>query len=558
VKLAGERSQRGGVFKGRQEWNLCPRVAAFVRRPGRGLVRGLARAAPSVLTGWLLCVVVTAVSAQTSHSDSPFRFEVRIKPGLIFSASAGRLFIVLSPTNSPEPRELLGKAGIQAPQAFARDVQDFGSGDVATVDQAAFGFPTGDARLLPAADYFAQALLDRASELRMPNAPGNLYSLPQKVHFDPAQGGVVQLELNQQIPAEQLPPDTRQIRFIKLRSKLLSDFHQKAMFLRAGILLPQNYESEHTRQYPLWIRIGGFNTRCWVLNRLMADDKSGFRQVWQAPGTPRFLLLQLDGAGPYGDPYYVNSANNGPYGDALTQELIPYVEAQFRAIGRPRARVLSGSSTGGWVSLALQIFYPDFFNGTWSSCPDPVDFRAYELVNIYEGTNAYVNNFGNERPSERDLDGDVVLTMRQEVGMENLLGRGNSYVCSGEQWGAWNAAFGPRGSDGRPVPLWDPQSGKINHNVAEAWRKYDLRIVLTENWKALSPRLRGKLHIASGEADQYFLNNAVHLLDEALSQVNPPFTGKIVYGPGKPHGWMDLPLAQMLEEMRAATEGERH
>jgi hypothetical protein len=281
--------------------------------------------------------------------------------------------------------------------------------------------------------------------------------------------------------------------------------------------------------------------------------KSELAKIWQADDTPRLILLQLDGAGPNGDPYYVNSANNGPFGDALVQELIPHVEARFRAIGQPRGRVLSGSSTGGWVSLALQVFYPDFFNGTWTSCPDPVDFRALELVNIYQDDNAYVNKYGNERPSDRDANGDVRLTMRREVGIENLLGRGNSYTLSGEQWGDWNAVFGPRGADGLPVPIWDPQSGKVNHAVAEHWKKYDLRLVLEQNWQTLGPKLRGKIHIAAGEADAYFLNNAVHLLDKFLTNAKPPFEGKIVYGPGKGHGWFDLSQRQMLDEMQAAT-----
>jgi S-formylglutathione hydrolase FrmB len=280
--------------------------------------------------------------------------------------------------------------------------------------------------------------------------------------------------------------------------------------------------------------------------------QSEFASTWQADDAPRLILLQLDGAGPNGDPYYVNSANNGPFGDALVQELIPHVEAKFRAVGQPRARFLSGGSTGGWVSLALQVFYPDFFNGTWSSCPDPVDLRAFQLVNIYLDDNAYLNKYGNERPSARDLNGDVKLTMRREVGLENLLGRGNSYTFSGGQWGNWNAVFGPRGADGLPVPLWDPQSGKINHTVAEQWKKYDLRIVLEQNWKTLGPKLRGKIHIAAGEADDYFLNNAVHLLQKFLSQADPPFEGKIVYGPGQGHGWFDLSLRQMLDEMQAA------
>jgi S-formylglutathione hydrolase FrmB len=265
-------------------------------------------------------------------------------------------------------------------------------------------------------------------------------------------------------------------------------------------------------------------------------------------------VLVLDGAGPYGDPYQVNSDNNGPYGDAVTQELIPYIERRFHCIGKPYARVLDGGSTGGWVSLALQVFYPDFFNGTWSACPDPVDFRSFQLVNIYASPNAYINRFGFERPGMRTTGGDVQETMRYECQLENVLGRGNSWTMSGQQWGSWNAVYGPRGADGRPVPLWDPRTGVVNHKVAEHWKRYDLRMVLEKNWQTLGPKLHGKIHIWVGDADSYFLNNAVHQLDTFLSKANPPYGGTIVYGPGQGHCWDGLTARQKIEQMLAAIQ----
>jgi len=499
----------------------------------------------------LLAIAPLAALAAGSPGSPVWRFEVTTKQGLAASPEDGRLFVILARTNTPEPRLTLDRTGLNAPQVLARDLNGFGTGVAAVVDASAFSFPITNLAAVPAGDYFVQALFDSNTDLHLRDAPGNLYSKPQRIHLNPAQGGDWKLELTKQVPPEQLPAETAQIKFLKLQSKLLSDFYGRPIFLRAGIVLPRDYEREPSRRYPLWVRIGGLDTRYTAVLESL-NKESAFGKVWQADDTPRLILLQLDGAGPNGDPYYVNSANNGPFGDALVQELIPAVEARFRAIGQPRARFLSGVSTGGWVSFALQVFYPDFFNGTWSSCPDPVDFRALELVNIYRDENAYVNQYGYERPSERNLNGDVKLTMRREVGVENMLGRGNSYTRSGEQWGDWNAVFGPRGADGLPVPLWDPQSGKINHAIAEQWKQYDLRRVLERDWKTLGPKLRGKLHIAAGEADNYFLNNAVHLLDKFLAQASPPFEGKIVYGPGKGHGWFDLTLRQMLDEMQAA------
>jgi hypothetical protein len=501
---------------------------------------------------FLLCLAPLAALPANPPKSAGLQFEVTINKSLTAPTPAGRLFVILARTNNPEPRLVLGRTGLSAPQVLARDLKGLAPGAPAVVDASAFGFPITNLAKVPAGDYFVQALFDSSTDLRLPAAPGNLYSKPQKLHLNPAQGGRWKLELTEQIPADQLPAETEQIKFVKIQSRLLSEFHGRPIFLRAGIILPRDYDRDPSRRYPLLVRVAGLNGRYTGVLSLMGE-KAEFRKTWQADDTARLILMQLDGAGPYGDPYYVNSANNGPFGDALVQELIPQVEARFRAMGQPRGRVLNGNSTGGWVSLALQIFYPDFFNGTWSSCPDPVDFRALELVNIYQDDDVYVNKYGYERPSTRDPNGDVRLTTRDEIGVENLLGHGNSFTRSGEQWGEWNAAFGPRGADGLPVPLWDPQTGKINHAVAEQWKKYDLRLLLEQNWPTLASKLRGKIHITAGEVDKYFLNNAVHLLDQSLAKANPPFEGKIAYGMGKDHGWTDLTLRQMFDEMQAAT-----
>ena len=222
-----------------------------------------------------------------------------------------------------------------------------------------------------------------------------------------------------------------------------------------------------------------------------------------------------------------------------------------RCIGKPHARVLDGVSTGGWVSLALQIFYPDYFNGAWSHCPDPVDFRAFELINVYANENAYVNSFGFERPARRTPEGDVIYTVRHECQMERVLGRGDRWELSGKDWCAWNATFGPRGDDGLPKPLWHPKTGAIDRSVTEHWKKYDLRMVLQNNWKELAPKLKGKIHIYVGDGDDYFLNNAVRLLDTAARQFNPPFDGEIRFGPAAGHGYHPVADADMFRAMAA-------
>lgn len=500
--------------------------------------------------------LVTAVAVSLAAQAAPgLQFEVALDASLP-PQPPGRLLIVFVERGrggAGEPRRLIGRTGRGAVPTFGVDTPAFDAGARLTVDAAtATVFPIESPASLPAGDYDMQAVLVTNRDVRAPDAPGNVVSDVVSITLDPGRRGSVQVTLSRRIPDEALPPDSEFLRFVKLRSELLSAFHGRPIYLRAGIILPVGFATDPVRRYPLRVRIGGFGDRYTAVQGLMRPGSS-FRSAWTAQDAdaPRMLLLHLDGAGPYGDPYQVNSANNGPYGDAVTQELIPYIEREFRGIGAPHARVLDGSSTGGWVSLALQMSYPDLFNGVWASCPDSVDFRALQRIDVYGGDSAYVDERGGELPSARNRDGSVRFTMRHEVRMENVLGHGGSWTTSGRQWGAWNAAYGPRGEDGRPVPLWDPQTGRIDPTVARHWEGYDLRVRLERQWATLAPKLDGKLNIWVGEMDDYFLNEAVHLFDRFLA-TRPSFSARVVYGSGQGHCWTGISADEMMREMARA------
>jgi hypothetical protein len=263
----------------------------------------------------------------------------------------------------------------------------------------------------------------------------------------------------------------------------------------------------------------------------------------------------------YDDSYAVNSANNGPYGDAIMQELIPYLEDHYRVIRQSYARVLTGGSTGGWESLALQVYHPDFFGGTWTFYPDPVDFRRYELVNLYSDTNAfYVQRnpwIRQERPSERMPDGQPNVMLREENQLNNVRG---SRRRGGENFAIWEATYGPTDAEGYPAPIWDDSTGHINADVARYWREhdYDIRDYLARNWPRIGPSLAGKLHLYVGDMDHYYLNLAVYLLDDYLTgTTNPAYGGTFQYGrPMKGHGWQPMSNAALVREM--AGEIARH
>jgi hypothetical protein len=349
---------------------------------------------------------------------------------------------------------------------------------------------------------------------------------------------------------------------VKIQSKLLSDFWGRPTYLGAHVLLPEGFDTHPGARYPLAVFHGHFphtfggwretppdpNVPCVYSERFSLDcynrieDQAAFQlyRDWTGPDFPRVLAIEIAHATPYyDDSYAVNSANNGPYGDAIIQELVAAVEERFRVIREPWARKLSGGSTGGWEALALQIFHPDFFGGTWASCPDSVDFRAHQIVNIYSDDNAYFIErpwTKVERPNQRTPDGNITSMMKDENWFELVSG---DRSLPGGQWDIWEATFSPAGRDGYPAPIWDKRTGKIDRQVAAYWKEhYDLRAILERDWKTLGPQLVGKLNIYVGDDDSFYLDNGVELMEKFLESTKTPYyAGSVTYKRGAPHCW---------------------
>jgi hypothetical protein len=367
-------------------------------------------------------------------------------------------------------------------------------------------------------------------------SPGNMYSEPVRVRIDPAEGGTVRLVCDQVIPPIEQPADTEYVKRFRIRSRILSDWWGQPIYLGATVLLPKDYDQHPDVRYPVNYIQGHFSTRAPG-----GFGRGGaFDDYWLAEDTPRFIYVTLQHPSPYyDDSYGVNSENNGPYGDAIMEELVAEVERRFRIIGEPWARHLSGGSTGGWIAVAMQVFHPDFYGACWASCPDAVDFRAHQIVDIYEDDNAYFIEHDwtrVERPNHRRPDGNIVSMMKDENHYELVAGDGSR---SGGQWDIWEATYSPVGPDGYPMRIWDKLTGEIDHEVAAYWREnYDLRYILERDWAVLGPRLRGKIHIYTGDMDSYYLNNAAHMMAEFLeSTTDPHYDGEVVFQPLAPHCW---------------------
>ena len=333
------------------------------------------------------------------------------------------------------------------------------------------------------------------------------------------------------------------------------------MYLGAHVLVPEGFDSHPEAHYPLVVFHGhfpadfnGFRTEppdpnlkpdyserfhLSGYNKLQQQGAYDFYKQWTGPNFPRMLIVEIQHATPfYDDSYAVNSASQGPYGDAIMYELIPEIERRFRGIGKGWARFTYGGSTGGWEALAVQVFYPDEFNGAYCACPDPVDFRAFTNFDIYKDKNAFFTvgpHTRMPRGATRNYLGQISATVESTNLMELALGTKSR---SGQQWDIWEATYSPLGPDGYPARLWNKETGEIDHTVAEAWKKYDLRLQIETNWPKLGPKLAGKLHVYVGAMDSYYLNDAVYLLEESLKKLtNPPAEAEVKYGDRFEHCW---------------------
>lgn len=543
-----------------------------------------------------LSVALLALLAVRTSPAQGLRVEISVNPAFRAAPVTGRMYVMFSRDSASTPVSGVRGESDCVP-FFGVDVTSLAAGTPGIIDGSTLGYPLKGLADLPAGDYYVQGLLNVYSEFHRADghtlwlhddqwegqqfnrAPGNLVSEVRRVHVDPSRPDTLRLELIKAIGPVTVPPDTRQVRRVKIQSKLLTAFWGRPIYLGATILLPHDYDRDTTTRFPTVYEQGHFNlgapfgfdpggkpeTAAQRADRLRITAREPgyeFARAWNGPGFPQMIAVTFQHPTPYfDDSYAVNSVNNGPYGDAILTELIPYLESHFRMIQAPWARLLVGGSTGGWEAMALQVYHPDFFGGTWVLYPDPLDLRAYELVNIYKDSSAFTfpvsEWFQAEVPAEREETGQPHITVRQESQYEAVLG---SHARSGEQFAIWEATWGPVGPDGYPVDLWDLSTGKINHVVAAYMKAhdYDVRDYLERNWSTLGPKLRGQLHVYVGDMDTFYLNLSVYYLESFLKSATPPADATIQYGrPLKPHGWQPFTNAELIRMMAAHVAARR-
>ena len=512
-----------------------------------------------------------------SKNENPI-IEVTYNNKLSNESFDGRLLVMISKDDSKEPRFQINdtkETGI----LIGKNVENWRSGNVEGFNSKTLAYPIENLGDLDNGEYYIQALLHKYETFNLSNgktvklpmdqgegqhwntSPKNIYSKPIKINFK--KNTTVKIEITEEIPPIEPEKDTDYIKHVKIKSELLSKFWGRPMYLQANVLIPKDFKKESKTRYPLMVfhghfpkSIGGFrtspptapkkdtiyNSRFGITGYKYIQEKEAydFYKKWTSKNFPRFLVIEIQHQNPYyDDSYAVNSANIGPYGDAITYELIPYVEKMFNGVGKGWGRFLYGGSTGGWEALAVQVFYPKEYNGCFAACPDPIDFRAYTVVDIYNDENAYYKEGSFKkilRPGIRDGKGHIKTQLIDMNRREYILGDNSR---SGDQWDIWQAVYSPSDENGYPKPIWDKLSGEIDHDVAKYWMEnYDLRYIMERDWDKIGNNLKGKINIYCGDMDNYYLNNAVVLTEEFLENTtNPYYSGEVDYGNGAEHCW---------------------
>lgn len=484
----------------------------------------------------LVLTLFALAPAARAADPKPLEFKLTFDKAALDAPFTGRVFVTFRTGSASPPSGL----NWFAPEpGLAKDVKDWKPGAPLTIGARDIAYPKPLADLKPG-KYYVCAVMDRdLGGIDFLNSPGNVHSKAVQFDLDPKATGTVELKLDQVVKAREFK-ETDTVKLFEIESKKLTAFHNKPTRLRAGVVLPPSFGKEPDRRYPVVYEVTGFGGNHFAAfgaAARKATDVAGTEMIW----------VVLDGNCRLGHHVFADSANNGPVGTALVEELIPALEKKFRGSG---VRFTTGHSSGGWSSLWLQVAYPDTFAGCWSTAPDPADFRDFQLVNIYKDANIYTDGAGKLRELSRPTTRGQTLTYKAFCAMED-------YMTRGGQLGSFDAVFSPRGPNGKPVPLWDHATGAIDPNVAKAWEQYDIRLKLTREWKTIGPKLKGKLHVFCGDEDTFYLDGAARLLKRALADLKGDAVVEMF--PKRHHGnLVDAALRKrMNEEMAAAARGAR-
>lgn len=483
-----------------------------------------------IIASYILIIYTTFLFGQEKSFDVVFKVSVGEEIKASFK-SDGRLFVFLNKNENVEPYTQSWPS--KENNIFAKNITGLEVDKIFIIEDPEGWSKTSEWSFnsVPEGIYYVQILWDQDIEGSNLTAPGNIYSTKQKIEV--SKSTLLDISIDNEIADLEIE-ENEFVKFVNFKSDTLSKWWNRPIYLKASILLPNNYDKNLDKPYSIRYNIAGYGGRFTRINRTARND--AFMEWWKSDDAPQVINVFLDGDGPFGDSYQMDSDNSGPYGYSLINELIPYIESKYRGTDSSETRFVDGCSTGGWVSLALQLYYPDSFNGVFSYSPDAVEFENYQLINIYKDKNAFTNEFGYLRPVMRMTDGEPYMSLEEFIKYENVKGASNTYLNSGGQFSAHMALYSEKGENGLPKPLFDPVTGDIDPLVAESWKKYDFKLYAEKNWEELGPKLQGKVFIWMGDMDHFYLNMATRSFSDYLKRTTKPKSdAEVVFSPTKGH-----------------------
>lgn len=499
----------------------------------------------------LTTLLVTSPAASRNPASGPLRLRITLSKDLATKAVSGRLFVLMS--DAPKDQQVL-TTGFSPGSTWlaAMEVESLATGEAIEFNPDLLAYPKPFSQAKPGTYQF-MALLDLDHSYAYNGlGEGDLYSAVVKVeNLSPAQTPVLELSLSKRQDRRFTPQESESVKLAEFQSPLLTAFWGRPIYMRAGIVLPPNFDANPKQTFPTVFHVHGFggnHTGAW-------RSAANIRKAMSEGKQMEMIHVYLDGSFPTGHHEFADSVNNGPWGRALTEEFIPHLEKHYRLMAKPYARFLTGHSSGGWSTLWLQVTYPDYFGGTWSTAPDPVDLRNFTGIDATPGStdNAYRNRDGKPKNLVR-INGKEVATLEEFAKQEVVQGE------YGGQFASFEWVWSPKGKDGRPMKLFNRVTGELDPEVLKAWQKYDIRLILEKNWAKLEPKLRGKINVICGDADTFHLNEAVTMLCDFLKQKGSDAVCELV--PGRDHGNLYAPFttfpdgleARIAREMQARFE----
>lgn len=485
----------------------------------------------------LLLIVATA------HGESVSAFKIVFDAEQQAAAYSGRVYVAFADAEGKgEPRRSMDD-WFRPGQVLSLEVKDVAVGGSVTIDakHAALAFPKAFGEIA-AGKWRVQGIARRNLDSCKPGrGEGDLYSEVVSIEFSPDANGVVELKLSK-AAVRRMPAESERVKYVDFKSERLSAFAKRDVMVHCGVYLPKDWSEEAAKSGKTWATlwfVGGFGGDHTIAGSLG-------RALGGMPGGENVIIVCPDATCYRGHSVFADSANNGPWGAMLTEEMVPTIEKRFGGAGAAK-RYVSGMSSGGWSSLWLQVTYPDAWAGLWSFCPDPVDFRDFQQINIYEsGANVYKDNAGRRRGVARSREGEEPGIYYDDfVRQETVMGPGG-------QIHSFEAVFSPRGANGEPMALFERATGGVDAKVAKAWEAYDIRLVLERNWATLGPKLKGKMNIIAGGRDTFYLEGAAKLLKESLEKLGSDAKVEIVEG--MPHTMHPPTMQKMMRVVGGVPE----